>query len=134
MTRSIFIALIVFANTAFAQNRVLPLIPEIKEPGLGTIRVVITDLEHPAWAPHQLRIQVKCEDRRTRPNAVTPDWEELIEPVSICALRPAKYSPSTKTLTLQYRTSEPAPGQAKCNKEWGQDIPLKDVCARWQPD
>lgn len=95
---------------------------EIRERGLGTLQVKITDAMEPAYQNFRMTLSVKCDSGEFM------EWEKIIDEEAICDFTKHTYERKTKVLRVYFSTSEIAPGEAKCNSHWSQGFHLKKLC------
>ena len=117
---SLLLAMMMFSSPALATHgaeRALRIV-ERSEPGVGTLRMVVTHVGEPSYQPFHLSLVVRCDGQR----------EEVLIDEPICESRPHDYDPSTTTLTVRASSSKPTRGPAKCNSRWAQPFNLRELC------
>lgn len=103
----------------------------ISDADLAEIRVVVTDIGEPVYAPLQLKISVLCKDNRVNKNGPAPRWTLAREAQAICAFGSHAYNADRKVLALKFSEAAIVVGDAPCEPQPAKSIDIKKACARW---
>jgi hypothetical protein len=93
---------------------------EIEAPGVGKIRLEYRDVGEPVSEPSYLEIYAKCDGFVK---------EKRILKIGMCHIKSHKYEKETKTLKLEYVTSEVAVGSVvRCVHNTEKQVDLGKAC------
>lgn len=135
MKNWIFLTVLLMFPSAFASENFGRGQHVHSDPDVADVRIVMADIGH---TRDILNVFIKCHDKRTRPNAVEPQWEQPVKltDLAICMYRPRRdtMDKALKLLNVHYSRFKIKPnGELDCGIHENTMVDLRRWCHAWQP-
>ncbi len=132
--RSILLSVFIVAGIpVWAQGSPVLVSETIVDSDLAEMKISVTDINEPSYAPLQLKITVLCKDNRVNQNGKAPKVMNAIPQQAICAWGTHAYSAEKKVLAVKFSEAAIVVGDAPCEAQPTRAINIKKICARWNP-
>lgn len=130
--RAILVSIMLLSvGTAWAQADAVMVNETITDSDLAEIKISVTDIGHPVFAPLQLKITVLCKDNRVNHAGPAPKPVNALPQQAICAWGTHAYSTDKKMLAIKFSEAAIVVGDSPCEAQPSKGLNIKKICARW---